>query len=175
MNISFTRLLKQKNMDKNTNLSNEEIYNLKIKFRELYVLFERDKVAFSLFKKAPVSFLRLFGVDVMKYIKNQFGQFNVASLSLTIRRMLKFTNMFNRCSWCKTFTLVAIYALCGKARIAIDAFWTLIAGVMEAIEKIADMSSETTKNVLKKLDRINQRVSPFRFAEAICEQLGYCP
>lgn len=155
-------------------LSKEEINDLRKKFEELFYLFKEDPEAFISFKHAPVRFLRNFGIDAMSYINNSLDGLTVSRFSRSIRHIIAYKNVFDRCSWCKILVLTITYAICGKARVPIDAFWGLLSTIIEAIEKVADISNRRTKQIIKYLTNVNKRFSPFTFARGICEQLGYC-
>lgn len=153
----------------------EEIENAIDVFKKLSIQFEENNELFLEFKSRPINFLRQSGLLIMKYINNQNEPFFLNKFSWGIRNIHRFKDFFDRCSWCKTMALIIIYALCGKARLPIDACWGILSSIIEAIENILNMSNEIARNLLNHLNSINDRLSPFRLASRICQHLGYCP
>lgn len=159
----------------NIKLSPDEIKDLKIKFEELAEIFENDNNEFLQFKYRPITYLRLSGLLVMKYINNENEPHFINKFSWGLNSILSYRKVFNRCSWCKILVLTITYAICGKARQPIDVCWSLLSGIIEAIEKVANVSNEITKAILQRLNNINEKLSPLSLARQICEYLGYCP
>jgi hypothetical protein len=162
-------------MAENIKLSLEEIENLKLKFDELSFIFEQNKEEFLKFKDAPVTYLRNFGLDVMKYLNYEVYPSLIRSFSRIIRNILRFRQVFDRCSWCKILALTIIYTTCGKARIAIDGLYGVLSAIIEAIEHIFDRANELVQDILDYLNNIADRLSPFEMAKFLCQVLNYCP
>jgi hypothetical protein len=161
-------------MAENVKFTKEEIENAIDVFKKLSILFEENNELFLEFKSSPIRFLRESGLAIMKYINNQNQDFFINRFSWGLRNILRFKDFFDRCSWCKIMALTIIYALCGKARLTIDAFWGLLSSIIEAIESILNMSNEMARNLLNYLNSINDRLSPFGLARIICEHSGHC-
>jgi hypothetical protein len=161
-------------MAENVKFTKEEIENAIDVFKKLSILFEENNELFLEFKSSPIRFLRESGLAIMKYINNQNQDFFINRFSWGLRNILRFKDFFDRCSWCKIMALTIIYALCGKARLTIDAFWGLLSSIIEAIESILNMSNEMARNLLNYLNSINDRLSPFGLARLICEHSGHC-
>jgi hypothetical protein len=153
----------------------EEIENTIYVFKELSLSFERDNELYLEFKSRPISFLRESGLLIMKYIKNENQESFLKRFLGGIRNILRLKDFFDSCSWCKVSALTIIYALCGKARIPIDACWGILSSIIEAMENILNLSNEMAEILLRNLNSLNERLSPFRLANLICKQLGYCP
>lgn len=161
-------------MAENVKFTKEEIENAIDVFKKLSIQFEENNELFLEFKSRPIRFLRESGLAIMKYINNQNQDFFLNRFSGGLRNILRFKDFFDRCSWCKIMALTIIYALCGKARLTIDAFWGLLSSIIEAIESILNMSNEMARNLLNYLNSINDRLSPFGLARLICEHSGHC-
>ncbi|AFL85101.1 hypothetical protein Belba_2548 [Belliella baltica DSM 15883] len=161
-------------MAENVKFTKQEIENAIDVFKKLSILFEENNELFLEFKSKPIRFLRESGLAIMKYINNQNQDFFLNRFSYGLRNILRFKDFFDRCSWCKIMALTIIYALCGKARLTIDAFWGLLSSIIEAIESILNISNEMARNLLNYLNSINDRLSPFGLARLICEQSGHC-
>jgi hypothetical protein len=161
-------------MVENVKFTKEEIENAIDVFKKLSILFEENNELFLEFKSSPIRFLRESGLAIMKYINNQNQDFFIKRFSWGLRYILRFKDFFDRCSWCKIMALTIIYALCGKARLTIDAFLGLLSSIIEAIESILNLSNEMARNLLNYLNSINNRLSPFGLARLICEHSGYC-
>jgi hypothetical protein len=161
-------------MAENVKFTKEEIENAIDVFKKLSILFEENNELFLEFKSSPIRFLRESGLAIMKYINNQNQDFFINRFSWGLRNILRFKDFFDRCSWCKIMALTIIYALCGKARLTIDAFWGLLSSIIEAIESILNMSNEMARNLLNYLNSINDRLSPLGLARLICEHSGHC-
>lgn len=161
-------------MAENVKFTKEEIGNAIDVFKKLSILLEENKELFHEFKSSPIRFLRESGLIIMKYINNKNQDFFLNRFSWGLRNILRFKDFFDRCSWCKIMALTIIYALCGKARLTIDAFWGLLSSIIEAIENILNMSIQMALNLLNYLNSINDRLSPFGLARLICEHSGHC-
>ena len=161
-------------MAENVKFTKEEIENAIDVFKKLSILFEENKELFLEFKSSPIRFLRESGLIIMKYINNQNQDFFLNRFSWGLRNILRFKDFFDRCSWCKIMALTIIYALCGKARLMIDAFWGILSSIIEAIENILNISNQMARNLLNYLNSINDRLSPFGLARLICEHSGHC-
>lgn len=162
-------------MAENVKFTKDEIENAKDVFKKLSIQFEENNELFLEFKSRPISFLRESGLIIMKYINNQNQDFFLNRFSWGIRNIFRSKDVFDRCSWCKITALTIIYALCGKARLPIDACWGILSSIIEAVENILNMSNEIARNLLNYLNSLNDRLSPFRLASRICQHLGYCP
>lgn len=152
----------------------EEIENAIDVFNNLSLQFEKNNKLFLEFKSRPIRFLRESGLLIMKYINNESDKKTIRRLHGNLYFLLRFKDFFDRCSWCKLMALAIIYALCGKARVTIDAFWGILSSIIEAIENILNMSNEMARSLLNYLNSINDRLSPFHLARLICEHSGHC-
>ncbi len=152
----------------------EEIENSKEVFKKLSIQFEQNNELYLEFKARPISFLRRSGLLIMKYINNENERNFLNSFSWGIKRVFYHEGFFDPCSWCKLTALTIIYALCGKARLTLDAFWGILSSVIEALENILNISNEIASNLLSYLNSINEKLSPFRLARLVCQQIGYC-
>jgi len=156
-------------------LTEVEINDLRFKFEELLNLFERDNYEFLEFERAPIRYLRNFGILVMRYIDNNQLSRLSSRLSQSIRNVLRHLDFLDRCSWCKILALVTIYAVIGAARVTVYNIRGLIGDIIEAIEGIFNMANDIVQRIRNLLNNINDYLSPYRLARLICEQLGYCP
>ena len=154
--------------------SKKEIENAIDVFKKLEIQFEENNEMFLEFKSKPIRFLRESGLLMMEYINNNNEQFFTNKLSWSLSNILRFKNIFDKCTWCKIIALIIIYALCGKARVAIDAFWGFLSSIIEAIEKILNMANTIARSLINHLNSINDRLSPYRLAHLICAKSGYC-
>lgn len=162
-------------MAKKIEFSREEIDNAISIFNELSISFEKDNDLFLKFKSSPISFLRKSGLLIMKYINNKIVQHFLNRFSSAIRYIISFKDFFDLCSWCKIMTLTIIYALTGKAKLTIDSCFNIISNIIEAVKNILNLSNEMVGRLLKKLNSINGKLSLYRLAILICQQLGHCP
>lgn len=161
-------------MTKKVELSKEEIENAISIFNQLSISFEKNNDLFLKFKSSPISFLRKSGLLIMKYINNKNTQHFLNRFSSAIRYIIRFKDFFDKCSWCKIMALTTIYSLIGKGRITINAYWEILSSIIEALENVFNLSNEIARSLLKKLNNINERLSPFHLITIICEKLGHC-
>ena len=161
-------------MAKKIEFTTDEIENAINVFKELSISFERDNRLFLEFKSRPISYLRRWGLLIMKYINNENYLYFINRFSQGIRNILRLIEVFDSCSWCKVTALTVIYALCGKAKLSIDACWGILSSVIDAIENILNLSNQVANRILSNLNSFNKRLSPYRLAWLICQQLGYC-
>jgi len=152
-----------------------EIENAKDVFKKLSIQFEENNELFLDFKSRPIRFLRQSGLIIMKYVNNESDRKTIMRFYGSLYFFLLSKNVFDRCSWCKVTALTIIYALCGKARLSIDGCWGIISSIIEAIENILNMSNDVARALVRYLNSLNERLSPFRLASHICQHLGYCP
>jgi hypothetical protein len=162
-------------MAEKINFTKEEIDNAINVLNELSISFQKDYELFLEFKSRPISFLRKAGLSIMKYINNETEQYFLNRYSWGIRNILRFKDVFDNCVFCKLSALTIIYALCGKARLPIDACWGILSSIIESMENILNLSTEIASGVFRNLNSLNERLSPYRLAELICQQLGNCP
>lgn len=162
-------------MAENVKFTKDEIENAKDVFKKLSIQFEENNELYLEFKSRPIRFLRESGLLIMKYINNESDEKTIRRFHGSLYFFLRFKDVFDRCSWCKITALTIIYALCGKARLPIDACWGILSSIIEAVENILNMSNEIARNLLNYLNSLNDRLSPFRLASRICQHLGYCP
>lgn len=161
-------------MAKKIEFTTDEIENAINVFKELSISFERDNSLFLEFTSRPISYLRESGLIIMKYINNENYRNFINRFSQGIRNTVRLKEVFDSCSWCKVTVLTIIYALCGKARLSIDACLGILSSVIDAIENILNLSNQVANRILSNLNSLNKRLSSYRLAWLICQQLGYC-
>lgn len=161
-------------MAKKIEFTTDEIENAINVFKELSISFERDNSLFLEFTSRPISYLRESGLIIMKYINNENYRNFINRFSQGIRNTVRLKEVFDSCSWCKVTVLTIIYALCGKAQLSIDACLGILSSVIDAIENILNLSNQVANRILSNLNSLNKRLSSYRLAWLICQQLGYC-
>ena len=161
-------------MAKKIEFTTDEIENAINVFKELSISFEKNNGLFLEFTSRPISYLRESGLIIMKYINNENYRNFINRFSQGIRNIVRLKEVFDSCSWCKVTVLTVIYALCGKARLAIDACWDILSDIIDALENILNLSNEVASRILSNLKSFNETFSPFGLARLMCQQRGYC-
>jgi len=155
-------------------LSPEEIGLLKLEFLKFEELIKTNDSAFLQFKSEPVTYFRMYGREIIKYINNDIDPFTTRKFSMTIRNMLRYRDVLDPCAGCAVSVLAIIYATCWSARIAVDGFWGVIAGIIEVIKAFFNLANELVRNLLDYLKELEGMLNPYQLALRICRYLNIC-
>jgi hypothetical protein len=161
-------------MAESSKLTKEEILDLKLKLKELEILFEKNINEFILFKESPMRYLRSKNIKALKHIRNKKDNLLLFSLYGILRNITRQMDFFDRCSWCKITALLTIYSILGKAGYTVHYASGLIGYIIEVIKEILNLNNVAVRSLTDFLKSIKENLSPFRIAKIICEQMGFC-
>jgi hypothetical protein len=156
-------------------LTKEELSDLKLKLKELEILFKENVNEFNLFKEAPMTYLRSKNIKALKHIRN-FGDNQLLSrLHMNLRAITSRMDFFNLCSWCKITVLLTIYSILGVARFTVYMIRGVLEEIIEGIEGILNLSNTIVESLRNLLTSLNEKLSPYFWAKFTCKHIGYCP